>query len=131
MFSGAGVVAGGNRASSIRCRKRLTGLGDAATHSQIFYNLGIGRVHFVASASLLYFIDSKDSCIPDIVAPVFQGLGSKPAYEQMFLDPHGLLKGAIRLPLLAPHVAPVLAALRLSGIDISVASQTPSPDTET
>lgn len=121
MFSGAGVVAGGSQSASMRCRKRKTGLSAGASDSEIFYNLGIGRVHFVSDSNWLYFIESADSCIPDILAPVFQGMQSQPDTEQLYLDPHHLLKAAKRLRLKPEEVVPVLAALRLSGIDISSA----------
>lgn len=121
MFSGAGVVAKGNHAASMRCRKRETGLGQAATPTQIFYNLGPGRVHFNSSAKELYFIDCPEPNIRDLLEPLFHGLKQPAAYTQLFLDPHGLLKGAVRLQLKTSQVAPVLAALRLSSVDLSMA----------
>ena len=121
MFSGAGVVAKGDHSASMRCRKRETGLGLSATHVQIFYNLGPGRVHFDSSASLVYFVDCPEPNIRELLAPVFKGLGQRPSYEQLFLDDHKLLKGAVLLPLPTPSVAAVLAALRLSSIDLSIA----------
>lgn len=121
MFSGAGVVAKGNNAASMRCRKRATGLTSGATHSQIFYNLGPGRVHLDTSSSLMYFCDCPEPNIRELLVPVFKGLNQTPEYKQMYLDDHQLLKGAVCLTLLKVQVATVLTALRLNDIDLSIA----------
>lgn len=123
MFSGAGVVAYGERASSMRCRKRETGLSADATHVQIFYNLGPGRVHFDTSKSLLYFVDCPEPDVRDLLISVFKGLNQLPRFEQMHLDGHKLLKGAVRVNLSSDHVAPTLTALKLRGIDLSISQR--------
>ncbi len=122
MFSGAGVVAKGYNAASMRRRKRSTGLDSKATHTQIFYNLGPGRVHFDPSSSLMYFSDCPEPNIREMLVPVFKGFNENPNYIQMYLDDHQLLKGAVCLALPETQIAAVLTALRLNDIDLSIAS---------
>lgn len=109
-------------AVGLRCQDRQTGLDVRATHTQIFYNLGMDRVHFIPQTGVLHFVDSEHFQVLDIINTVYQGLGNTPRIEQLFLDEHGYYKGALRLTMSAGEVKAVLVALRLKGIKISTAS---------
>ncbi len=109
-------------AVGLRCQDRQTGLDVRATHTRIFYNLGMDRVHFIPQTGVLHFVDSEHFQVLDIINTVYQGLGNTPRIEQLFLDEHGYYKGALRLTMSAGEVKAVLVALRLKGIKISTAS---------
>lgn len=109
-------------ATGLRCQDRQTGLGANATHTQIFYNLGMDRVHYAPQSDILHFVNSEHFRVLDIIKTVYQGLGAVPRVEQLFLDEHGYYKGALMLTMSAGEVEAVLVALRLKGIKISIAS---------
>lgn len=108
-------------ATRLRCRERSTGLPVNASHAQIFFNLGLGRVHYLPEDRLLYFVDSEEVSISETICAVFKGLGKTPQIEQLFLDNHGLIKGASRLSLSDYEAQALMAALRLKGFLISMA----------
>lgn len=112
-------------AIGLRCSDRATGLDTNANHIQIYFNLGMDRVHYVPQASFLYFAKSTHFPIHDIIEAVYAGLGKSARIEQLFLDEHGYYKGAQRIILQADAVNAVLVALRLRGIKISIASDPP------
>ena len=109
-------------AADLRCRDRQTGLSSEASHTQIFYNLGMDRVHYVPHNQALHFVDSEHFKVLDTIRLVYRGLAKKPRIEQLYLDEHGYYKGALRLELSAEDAHAVLAALRLTGVKISMAS---------
>ncbi len=109
-------------ASGLRCQDRQTGLDARASHTQIFYNLGMDRVHFIPQTGILHFVDSEHFQVLEIINMVYQGLGNTPCVEQLFLDEHGYYKGALMLTMSAGDVEAVLVALRLKGIKISIAN---------
>jgi len=109
-------------AAGLRCRDRQTGLGTNATHTQIFYNLGMDRVHFIPQTLVLHFVDSEHFQVLDIINTIYRGLVATPRVEQLFLDKHGYYKGALMLTMSGDEADAVLVALRLKGIKISIAS---------
>ncbi len=114
-------------AIGLRCSDRSTGLDANASHNQIYFNLGMDRVHYVPQASYLYFAKSIHFPIIDTIDSVFSGLGQSPQIEQLFLDEHGYYKGAQRIFLESETANAVLVALRLRGIKISIASDSVTP----
>lgn len=109
-------------AIGLRCSDRVIGLDVNANHNQIYFNLGMDRVHYVPQTSFLYFAQSTHFPIHDIIEAVYIGLNKLPEIEQLFLDEHGYYKGAQRMVLQADAANAVLVALRLRGIKISIAS---------
>jgi hypothetical protein len=109
-------------AAGLRCQDRRTGLDAKATHTKIFCNLGMNRVHFIPQDGILHFVDSEHFQVLDIINKVYQGLSNTPRIEQLFLDEHGYYKGALMLMMSAGEVEAVLVALRLKDIKISIAS---------
>lgn len=108
-------------ATGLRCQDRQTGLNTDATHTQIFYNLGMDRVHYVPRTEVLHFVNSEHFQVLDTINKVYRGLGRKPQIEQLFLDVHGYYKGALLLTMLPEEANAIMAALRLKGIKISIA----------
>ena len=111
-----------NMAADLRCRDRQTGLAAGASHTEIFFNLGMDRVHYVPQQEILHFVDSEHFNVLDTIRQVYEGLGRRPDIRQMYLDEHGYYKGAQRLKLPSDDAHAVLAALRLTGVKISIAS---------
>lgn len=109
-------------AIGLRCSDRATGLSVNASHTQIYFNLGMDRVHYVPQFSFLYFAQSTHFPIRDIIDAVCAGLGKAPEIEQLFLDEHGYYKGAQRMLIQADTANTILVALRLRDIKISIAS---------
>ena len=108
-------------ALGLRCNDRLTGLHADASPREIYYNLGMDRVHYVPQTGFLYFPHSSYFPILETLERVFQGLRCSLHIEQLFMDEHGYYKGAQRVSLLQEHAAPVLVALRMNSIKISIA----------
>ena len=108
-------------ATGLRCRDRATGLNTDATGTHIFYNLGMDRVHFVPITRALYFVKSQHFQVLDTIENVYQGFGTKPDIEQLYLDEHGYYKGALVLTMSDEEAIAVLVALRLKNIKISIA----------
>ena len=115
-------------AIGLRCSDRDTGLSENADPVQIYFNLGMDRVHYVPQASLLYFAKSSHFPIQDIIFAVYAGCKETPQVEQLFLDKHGYYKGAQRIKMSAETGRAVMVALRLRGIKISIASNSNKPD---
>ncbi len=111
-----------NRATGLRCLDRQTGLETKATHTKIFCNLAMDRVHFAPQDGILHFVDSEHFQVLNIINKVYQGLSTTPRIEQLFLDEHGYYKGALMLMMSAGEMKAVLVALRLKDIKISIAS---------
>ena len=108
-------------ATGLRCQDRQTGLDSKATHTHIFYNLGMDRVHYIPQNRTLHFVNSEHFRVLDIIKTVYKGLGAKPDIEQLFLDEHGYYKGALLLSMSPDETSAILAALRLKSIKISIA----------
>lgn len=111
-------------ASGLRCRDRQTGLDSKASHTRIFYNLGMDRVHYVPATRTLHFVNSEHFQLQDTIENVYRGLGETFEFEQQYLDMHGYYKGALTLKMSRRASNAVLAALRLKGVQISIANDT-------
>lgn len=109
-------------AQGLRCTNRATGLNAKASHNEIFYNLGMDRVHYVPQKKFLYFPHSRFFPILETLESVHKGLKQPLEIEQLFMDEHGYYKGAQRIFLSTEAAYAILVALRLRGIKISVAS---------
>jgi antirestriction protein ArdC len=109
-------------AQGLRCTNRATGLTTRASHNEIYFNLGMDRVHYVPQKQFLYFPQSSYFPILSTLESVYAGLRTRLEIEQFFLDKHGYYKGAQRIFMSAETASAVLVALRLNGIKISIAS---------
>ncbi len=108
-------------ALNLRCNDRATGLSVDASPTEIYYNLGMDRVHYDPQTNSLYFPHSSYFPILATLKAVFHGADTELEIEQLFMDRHGYYKGAQRTVVPQPLTSAVLVALRLNGIKISIA----------
>ncbi len=85
---------------------------------EIFLNLCVGRVYYLAQNQNLYFVDSPALSVTDIIHHVFRGMGQIPRIRQLYMDEHNLLKAAYSITLTAQQKQRVMVALNLNGIHI-------------
>ena len=94
------------------------GIRDPKNELEIFCSLCVGRVHYRDENSTLYYVDSLQLSVSDIVERVFEGLGQSPRIRQLHMDEHNLLRAALCLPLPSIQQKALFAAFALSGIHI-------------
>ena len=95
-------------------------IGSLQDNRTIFVKLREGKVHFVSSTKNLYFVDSPDIPVSEMIRKVFKGLNQIPDIQQCYLDQHSFFKGAFCMKLNESQHEPVLVALRLQGIVIKI-----------
>lgn len=110
-------------AFDLRCNDRETGLRPDASPTEIYYNLGMDRVHYVPQTKTLYFPHSSYFPILKTLEVVFRAANMRLQIEQLFMDRHGYYKAAQRTTLPDQLSSAVLVALRLKGIKISMAKR--------
>ena len=104
------------------CRnRREVRLPASADEVQIFFNLSMDRVHYAPARNAIYFVDSRHLEVPGIIRSVMRSLGICVPIEQLHLDRAAVFKGGMRLILPMPQARVLLVALRLKGVQISVA----------
>ncbi|MEE9446519.1 MAG: hypothetical protein V3V09_01045 [Arenicellales bacterium] len=112
-------------ATGLRCNDRVVSLTAAASPVEVFYHLGMNRVHYVPQHGFLYFVNSAHFPVREIIHQVFKGAQCTPDIEQLYLDEHGYYKAAQRLTLENKPdetlAMAVLVALRMKDIKISMA----------
>ena len=86
----------------------------------IFVKLREGKVHFVSTTRNLYFVDSLNFPVSEMIKKVFKGMKQIPDISQCYLDQHSYFKGAFCIQLNASQNDAVLVALRLQGIVIKI-----------
>jgi len=86
----------------------------------IFVKLREGKVHFVSTTRNLYFVDSLDFPVSEMIKNVFKGMKQTPDINQCYLDQHSFFKGAFCIQLSQTQHDAVLVALRLQGIVIKI-----------
>ncbi len=86
----------------------------------IFVKLREGKVHFVSTTRNLYFVDSLDFPVSEMIKNVFKGMQQTPDINQCYLDQHSFFKGAFCIQLNQTQHDAVLVALRLQGIVIKI-----------
>lgn len=92
----------------------------ACSEAEIFHRLAAGRVCYCPAREAIYFTDSPHLQVAQLLNRVFSGLGRKADVEQLHLDLHGVFRGAHRVAVREPDAGAVLAALRLTGIQVMV-----------
>lgn len=107
-----------NRRDLLKRAENRSSLPTPSNELEIFCNLCVGRVYFVASSHSLYFVDSPALSVTEIIQHVFRGMRHTPRIRQLYMDEHQLLKAAYCIEL-TPHEAKLLlVALQLNGIHI-------------
>ena len=94
--------------------------GSLRDNRTIFVKLREGKVHFVSTTRNLYFVDSLDFPVSEMIKKVFRGLKQTPDINQCYLDQHSYFKGAFCIQLNTSQHDAVLVALRLQGIVIKI-----------
>jgi len=89
-----------------------------AKEEEIFYRLALGRVCYSRSLQQLYFTESAHAPVGEVLSAAMRGLGKMPIIEQLHLDPHRIFSAACRVPLTGDTREPVLAALRVAGVEV-------------
>lgn len=87
---------------------------------EIFLNLSVGRVHYKSVTRSLYYVDSLEIPVSEMIRNVFKGFNQIPDIQQCYLDKHSFFKGAFCVKLNKIQSQPVLVALRLQGIQIKI-----------
>ena len=95
-------------------------VGTLRDNRTIFVKLREGKVHFVSTTRNLYFVDSLDFPVSEMIKNVFKGLKQTPDINQCYLDQHSYFKGAFCIQLNQTQHDAVLVALRLQGIVIKI-----------
>ncbi len=96
-----------------------------ANELEIFCALCVGRVFYRAENQSLYFVESPNLSISEIIQQVFRGLGEAPRITQHYMDEHRLFRGALSVRLSLRQKAALFAAFALAGISIT-GTQIPS-----
>lgn len=102
----------------LRRAKKSTHLNESANELEIFYYLCVGRVYYKKSTKSLYFVDSPEISVSEIIHKVFKGLHQQADIQQLYMDEHGLFNAAFKLKLNDKQATVLLVALRLRGISI-------------
>ncbi|MBD3610313.1 MAG: hypothetical protein HUJ30_07160 [Gammaproteobacteria bacterium] len=85
---------------------------------EIYYNLCAGRVYFQEDSRKLYFVDSPEVDITNIIEIVFSHFDTTPNIEQLYMDQPNYIKASFCIALNENEIASILVALRVSGIHI-------------
>jgi hypothetical protein len=117
MPGGVGKVSGTAAMAGNRGDRRIAPIRDT---NEIFYQLDSRRVYHDSDSGLLYFVDSDDGPVTRTIRAALEGLVGSIRIEQVYLDPHQCFNGARRVQLTAAQAAPLLVALRLTGIRTTV-----------
>lgn len=104
------------------CAGRSSMLAATANELEVFYNICVGKVIFRRFTNTLYFVDSPSVSVTDTILAVFKSFDDQPVINQLYMDPHKLIKAACCIVLQPLRVKPVLVALRLRGFHIDFMS---------
>ncbi len=85
---------------------------------EIFSGLCVGRVFYRSADRCLFFVDSHNLSVSELIHSVFSGLQQMPRIQQLYMDEHQLIKAAFRIMLTPRQARRLLVALRLNGIVI-------------
>ncbi|MDH5354266.1 MAG: hypothetical protein OEY09_07475 [Gammaproteobacteria bacterium] len=86
---------------------------------EIFCSLCVGCVYFRDENRTLYFVDSPDLSISDIIIQVFEGLNQTPSIRQLYMDEHNLFSAARCVQISSVQGKALFPAFTLSGVHIT------------
>ncbi len=86
---------------------------------QIAYNLAAERAYYSSQRGYLYFCDSEQVPVRETICAVMRGMRLNHEIEAVCLDVHRLFAPAYRVRFSPAEVAPVWAALRLVGVEVT------------
>lgn len=86
---------------------------------EIFCSLCVGCVYYRDENHTLYFVDSPNLSISEIVDKVFRGLNQTPRVRQLYMDEHKLFSAALCVQLTVMQRRALFPAFTLSGVHIT------------
>lgn len=86
---------------------------------EIFCSLCVGCVYYRNENRTLYFVDSPDLSISDIIDQVFRGLNQTPLIRQLYMDEHNLFSAARCVQISDMQSKALFPAFTLSGVHIT------------
>lgn len=117
MPGGIGPVSKTTASACGRVDREIT---SARNTNEIFYNLDSHRVFYDTADGFLYFVDSPGGIVRQTISASLQGMNSRTAIEQIYLDPHKYFNGANRVRMAGREADTLLIALRLAGVRTTV-----------
>ena len=104
-------------------KRRTVSLGVTASEAEIVYHLGIGTVYYCPVRQTLYFCDSKDLSISNLISKISKNKSITTVIERVYLDNLHYLSIAKKVTLDSTIMKTVLVALRISGVQINVGKE--------
>lgn len=105
-----------SRADLLRRTGERQGIVSPKNELEIFCSLCVGSVYYHQQKRRLYFVDSPELSISDMISQVFRGLGETPRVHQLYMDEHNLFSAARCIELTTRQRRALFAAFALSGI---------------
>ena len=105
-----------SRADLLRRKGERQGIVSPKNELEIFCSLCVGSVFYKQQKRMLYFVDSPELSISEIIGQVFRGLGDTPRIRQLYMDEHQLFSAARCIELSGRQRKALFAAFTLSGI---------------
>lgn len=83
---------------------------------EIFCSLCVGSVYYEEEKRRLYYVDSPEISISEIIYQVFNGLEQTPLIRQLYMDEHNLFTAARCIELTARQKKTLFTAFAISEI---------------
>ncbi len=109
------------KVSTVASARRGRGIDVVKNANHIFFHLDARHAYYDSAGQLLYFVDAPGEPVRATILAVLAGMQGEVKIEQLHLDRHGCFNGARRVRLIAGQAEPVLVALQLAGIAVTVA----------
>ena len=104
------------RADLLRRKGERQGITSPKNELEIFCSLCVGSVYYHRLKRRLYFVDSPELSISEIIHQVFNGLQQTAVIRQLYMDEHNLFSAARCIELTGNQRAALFAAFTISGI---------------
>lgn len=105
-----------SRADLSRRNGARRGIVSPKNELEIFCSLCVGSVYYQEEKRRLYFVDSPELSISEIIYQVFKGLEQTPRIRQLYMDEHNLFTAARCIELTASQKRTLFTAFTISGI---------------
>lgn len=112
-----------SRADLLRRKGERQGIVSPKNELEIFCSLCVGSVYYQQHKRMLYFVDSPELSVSEIVSQVFRGLGEIPRIRQLYMDEHNLFSAARCIELTGAQRKALFAAFSISGIHFTNPTQ--------
>ncbi len=108
-----------NRGDLLRRTGVRPGISSPRNELEIFCSLCVGCVYYREENRTLYFVDSPDLSISEIIVQVFKGLHQTPVLRQLYMDEHSLFSAATSVQLTVVQKNVLFPAFVLGGVHIT------------